>query len=127
MTTIQGKVWGHTSPIFERNNVEIHRIVGKKGGYCSKHRHQMKFNKFFVERGSLEIRVWKDDQGLIDTTILGPLQTCIVAPTEKHQFRVLEDNTVAYEIYWTEINANDIVRESSGGICVERGDTEQSD
>ena len=57
----QGKIWGETSPIFNKNNVEIHRIEIKKGGYCSKHKHEHKFNAFFVEKGKLQISVWKNN------------------------------------------------------------------
>lgn len=112
----QGKVWGLTSPIFNKNNVEIQRIVGNKGGYCSKHKHNSKFNMFFVESGRLRIRVWKNDYDLVDVTDIGPLQHCIVAPGEFHQFEVLEHNTIAYEIYWVEIDPSDIVRENCGGV-----------
>ena len=38
----QGKVWGQTQPLFNKNNVEIHRIETNKGGYCSKHKHEFK-------------------------------------------------------------------------------------
>ena len=39
---IQGKVWGSTSNLFSKNNVEINRITCDKGGYCSEHKHESK-------------------------------------------------------------------------------------
>ena len=52
-----GKVWGNTKNIFCKNNVEVHRIEAQKGGYSSKHKHNYKYNAFFVERGRLIIYV----------------------------------------------------------------------
>lgn len=117
---ITGKIWGSTSPLFYKNNVEINRIEGKKGGFCSKHYHRSKFNLFFVESGKLKITIWKS-YGLADETILGPMQTTIVKPGQYHQFEVLED-CVALEIYWTELDPDDIERESCGGIDFEPSD-----
>lgn len=111
---IQGKIWGSTQEILSKNNVEIHRINAKKGFHCSKHKHEHKYNAFFVEQGVLRVTVWKNDYDLVDETILSNQQMCVVYPKEYHMFEALED-TVAYEIYWVEISKNDIVRESCGG------------
>ena len=111
---IQGKIWGNTQNIFNKNNVEIHRIEIDKGGYCSKHKHIHKYNAFFVENGSLEISIWKKDYELCDKTTISDTQMTVVSPGEEHMFRALED-TVAYEIYWVELT-NDIVRSNHGGI-----------
>ena len=116
---MQGKIWGTTSSLFNRNNVEIHRLTCNKNGYCSKHKHVSKYNMFFVEKGCLEINIWKNDYDLVDKTIIRDQQTCIVAPGEYHTFRCLSDNTVAFEIYWVEISENDIQRESVGGVYSE--------
>ena len=96
---IAGKVWG-TTELLERNGVlEFHRIVTKKGGVCSKHLHEYKWNGFFVESGSLLIRG--------DYTK--------VKPGLLHQFESLED-CVAYELYWAEFPEKDIQRETVGHI-----------
>ena len=111
MNNIQGKVWGKTQPIFLKNNVEIHRIEAKKGGYCSKHKHEYKYNAFLVEEGKLKITTWKNDYDLVDETIV---ENTTCKPQEYHKFEVLED-TVAFEIYWVELSEKDIVRENCGG------------
>lgn len=111
----QGKIWGHTSEIFNKNNVEVHRIVGDANTHCSKHKHEHKFNMFFVESGSMTVKRWKNDYDLVDTTILDDGQSCVVPPGEFHQFFV-KDSCVAYEFYWVEISPKDIIRESVGGI-----------
>ncbi len=112
---IQGKVWGTTSSLFSKNNVEINRITCTKDSYCSKHKHASKYNMFFVENGSIEISVWKNDYDLVDKTVLKKHQNCIVPPGEYHIFRCLEEGTIAFEIYWVEIDSNDIKRENVGG------------
>lgn len=113
--SIQGKVWGITECLFSINNVEIHRIVVNKGGYCSKHEHKSKSNLFYVESGQLEVIIFRDDELVPDDrTILNQGQMSVVKPGEKHRFRALQD-TVAYEVYWSELDPDDITRYSKGG------------
>ena len=111
-----GKCWGTTSPIFNKNNVEIHRITGIKGARSSTHSHTSKLSMFFVERGKIAIIVEKNDYKLIDKTVLCTGQSTIIRPHEFHRFEVLEDDTICYEIYWTEIDPNDIVRKDCGSL-----------
>jgi mannose-6-phosphate isomerase-like protein (cupin superfamily) len=111
----QGKIWGFTSEIFSKNNVEVHRIEGNANSHCSKHMHEHKYNMFFVESGTMVIERWKNDYKLVDSTVLTAGQSCVVPPCEYHQFFV-QDDCVAYEFYWVEISSKDIVRESVGGV-----------
>jgi len=113
---ISGKVWGHTSRLFSKNNVELYRIWGKKGGKSSMHRHVSKISLFFVEKGKLKVVVEKNDYNLVDETILTAGQQMTIRPEEYHRFEVLENDTVAYEIYWVEIDSNDIQRKDCGSI-----------
>lgn len=108
-----GKIWGETKLLHANGVLEFHRIETVKGGVCSKHKHEFKWNGFFVESGKLLIRVWKGDYNLVDETILEPGDFTQVKPGEFHQFEALED-TVAFELYWAEFNHNDIVRETVG-------------
>ena len=108
-----GKAWGVTEALFNRNNVEMHRIEVDAGGFCSKHKHEHKWNMFYVEIGELEILTWKDG-GVIDCTVLKPGDNAAVPPGEFHQFRAITD-VIAYEIYWVDLHADDIVRETVGG------------
>jgi quercetin dioxygenase-like cupin family protein len=111
----QGKIWGFTSEIFGKNNVEVYRIVGNSNCYCSKHKHNHKYNMFFIESGKIKVERWKNDYDLIDETILQEGQTCVVPPGEYHRFSII-DSCVVYEFYWVEIDSKDIVRENVGGI-----------
>ena len=65
-----GKVWGATELIHANGVLEFHRINFNAGYKCSEHAHEFKWNGFFVESGKMLIRVWQDDQGLVDETIL---------------------------------------------------------
>tara|TARA_R110001583_G_scaffold194567_2_gene365775 strand:+ start:389 stop:739 length:351 start_codon:yes stop_codon:yes gene_type:complete len=110
----QGKVWGLTQEIFKNNNFELHRIETKKGGFCSIHRHLHKYNAFYIESGKLEITIYETDYDLIDKTIISSGDLTIAKPGTFHKFEALED-TICYEIYWVELNHNDIERKNVGG------------
>lgn len=111
---VSGKVWGQTSKIFSKNNVEVYRIEGKRGGTSSMHRHTSKISQFFVEEGSIAVLIEKNDYDLTDRTVLSKGQSTIVKPNEYHKFEILEDNTVCYEFYWVELDGDDIERRDCG-------------
>ena len=114
MNTIEGKVWGTTEPLLQSPAIEIHRIRVNLGGYCSQHKHQSKINAFYVIKGELEIQRWKD-YGLCDSTHLFAGNMSVVPAGEMHKF-IAHQETEALEIYWAELNHNDIQRENVGGI-----------
>lgn len=113
----RGKIWGSTECLFNKNNAEIHRIEVKKGGFCSLHKHEHKHNLFYVEHGRLQVIIYRTDAGkqIEDRTILEQGDMTFVQPGELHLFEALED-TIAFEIYYAELNPNDIIRENCGGI-----------
>jgi mannose-6-phosphate isomerase-like protein (cupin superfamily) len=108
-----GKIWGQTELIHANGVLEFHRIEYKAGFKCSEHEHQFKWNGFFVESGKMLVRVWQEDQGLVDETILEAGDFTQVKPGKIHQFEGLEDG-VAFELYWAEFNHDDIVRRTAG-------------
>jgi len=111
---IAGKVWGQTELIHANGVLEFHRIDFRAGGVCSKHKHQFKWNGFYVMSGRMKVSVWqKDQQDLVDETILGPGDFTRVKPGYMHQFEGIEDG-VAFELYWAEFNHDDIQRETVG-------------
>ena len=55
-----GKVWGNTKQILKTPFVEFHRIVVENGMRCSKHKHEHKWNAFFVENGVLDVHVFSE-------------------------------------------------------------------
>lgn len=108
-----GKIWGSSCLLFNNNNVEIHRIVINKNTRCSKHKHDHKYNIFFVESGKILIKEWKNDYNLIDETTLNHGEMCSIKPGNFHEFHGLEDSIV-YEIYYVSLDTNDITRENTG-------------
>jgi mannose-6-phosphate isomerase-like protein (cupin superfamily) len=108
-----GKIWGQTELIHANGVLEFHRIEYKKDIACSKHKHEFKWNGFFVESGKMMVKVWQKDYDLVDETILNPGDFMRVKPGVFHQFIGLEDG-VAFELYWAEFDHNDIKRETVG-------------
>ena len=108
-----GKIWGSTELIHANGVLEFHKIDFKAGGVCSKHKHQFKWNGFYVVSGRMKIRIWQKDYDLVDETILGPGDFTRVKPGLMHSFEGMEDG-VAFELYWAEFNHDDIQRESVG-------------
>ena len=110
---IDNEVYGQTELIHANGVLEFHRIEYKKNVACSKHKHEFKWNGFFVESGKMMVKVWQNDYDLIDETILNAGDFMRVKPGVYHQFIGLEDG-VAFELYWAEFDHNDIKRESVG-------------
>jgi len=94
--------------------VSAHYLNIKKGGYCSEHKHDHKYNVFFVISGLLKITIWRDEN-LKDTTILADNQTTAVPPGFWHSFEALKD-TKAVEVYQVILEDPDIERRSQGGV-----------
>jgi mannose-6-phosphate isomerase-like protein (cupin superfamily) len=113
MSNKAGKIWGQTELIHANGVLEFHKIDYKAGGVCSKHKHQFKWNGFYVVSGKMKIRVWQKDYDLVDETVLGPGDFTRVKPGLMHSFEGIEDG-VAFELYWAEFNHDDIQRESVG-------------
>ena len=55
MSNKAGKIWGSTELILANSSLEFHRINFKKGGVCSKHKHEWKWNGFYVMEGEMKI------------------------------------------------------------------------
>jgi len=112
----EGKIWGNTIDLLKSPAVEIHQIYIKPKAYCSLHKHQTKFNAFYVISGKLMIERWKNDYDLVDQTILHAGDFTVVPPGEYHMFTTLDECVSGLEIYWTELNHADIIRKNSGGL-----------
>jgi len=113
----QGKLWGKTQLVFAFNSTEAHGITVNKGGYCSKHLHKTKWNRFLVLQGELLVRIFFDKG--VDETIIGPGGVTDVPPGVLHQFEALSD-VLAVEFYWVPLEAGDIERPEGnvGGMNV---------
>ena len=110
---IQGKFWGSTRCFFENSTSEVHYIEANKGGYCSRHYHQDKWNRFIVLEGKLKITIYKESDE--DVTVLTDGMFSDVPPGVEHRFEALE-NSKALEVYWVnDLDPKDIVRKDTGG------------
>ena len=111
-----GKIWGETELLHANGVLEFHRIQFKEKTQCSKHKHQFKWNGFYVESGELLVRVWsREDEIDVDVvdTILKPGDFMQVKPGLYHQFEGVKAG-IAFELYWAEFNHNDIIRQTFG-------------
>ena len=111
------KIWGTTELIFAKNNTEVHRITVAAGGFCSEHVHQHKWNRFYVESGTLLVRRSVSGGGSeldMFACKLSAGQSFDVQPGVWHQFEAKEA-TIAYETYWVELG-EDIERRTQGGV-----------
>ncbi len=110
---VQGKFWGTTRCFFENSTSEVHYIEAEKDGYCSRHHHKNKWNRFIVLEGALKVIIYKQDSE--DETVLTSGMFSDVPPGIDHRFEALED-TKALEVYWIDgLDPQDIVRQDSGG------------
>lgn len=110
----EGKIWGTNILLFNNGVVQINQISIKKGGRCSKHKHEHKNNVFFIQKGKLLVEEWKTN-GLIDSTILEDEQSTEIKSGIYHRFTAIEE-TIAIEIYYLSLEENDIIREDTGTI-----------
>jgi len=123
----QGKIWGNTELIESNNSLEFHRIEFKKNVCCSEHYHQTKNNGFFIESGIMLVKVWPNKRDPVtkedilkmkagiryDKTVLHAGDYMKVPAGVWHQFVGVEDG-VAFELYWSDFDKEDIVRRVEG-------------
>lgn len=110
----QGKFWGSTRCFFVNDSCEVHCLEANEGGFCSRHCHKNKWNRFIVLSGRLKVIIFKDSGQ--DETILTTGMFSDVPPKVDHKFEALED-TVALEIYWIDgLDPGDIIRRDTGGM-----------
>ena len=110
----QGKNWGYTTEFFRNAMVSAHHLEIKMGGFCSEHRHQFKFNSFYVISGRLELTIWRGD-GTKDVTVIGQGQSSAIPPGFFHKFRGITD-VECIEIYQVLLIEPDIERRTKGGV-----------
>lgn len=101
------KVWGQRWLIHKDSTHATSYLELDKGTRCSWHRHQAKYNLFFVMAGRVGI---KTEHG---ETILEAGQTFIVEPGLWHEFRVYENSKMIEEMY-VAYDEGDIERQRLG-------------
>lgn len=103
------KPWGRTTLIFNDTNVAIYRAEIIKGGMCSKHYHEFKYNQFFLESGFLILKIWETENHYREI-FLHSGDSVTIDPKKWHKFLAIEPCNLL-EIYYTKLNLDDIIRE----------------
>ena len=111
----EGKVWGTTETLLVTPMIEVHRIKINPQSYCSLHKHEFKWNMFYVVKGMLCIEVQKNNYDLTDITELYQGQYTSVKPNEYHKFFTRDESVEALEVYYLNPITEDIIRKTVGG------------
>lgn len=115
------KVWGTARHIFSSPHCAVSILTTVKGGYCSRHKHSSRVNRFVVSSGSIDVVEYTEDgnsETLRKTLKAG--ETIDVQAGIIHRFEVNEPGLVV-EVYWPsnkydEVRLTDIERLDAGGI-----------
>lgn len=106
------KSWGEKWNIFQNDLCEVSVLYLKKNQRCSWHKHQAKFNLFFVVEGELYIKL-EDGESLLKKG-----QIFTTNPGEYHEFQTHLLNAQIIEIMYVWYDPEDIIRENIGGPLV---------
>ena len=110
------KVWGTTEFLGDFGGNHIHRLTVEEGGYCSRHLHRGRINWLYVESGILQIEEWALGLECAPyVTTRHARNSMVVRPKVFHRFTALEP-THCLEMYWAEVDDDDIVRADVGGV-----------
>lgn len=109
----QGKIWGYTTEISRNATVSIHHLEIKRDGFCSEHRHEHKYNLFYVISGVLELTIWRGKEK--DITIVNAGQSTKIPPGFWHKFKGITP-VECIEIYEVLLIGEDIERRTEGGL-----------
>jgi mannose-6-phosphate isomerase-like protein (cupin superfamily) len=90
--SVCGKIWGTTKCLFTDSISEVHYLEIVQGGFCSKHKHVKKWNRFVVLSGTLQIIIYKDNNEDVTTLTKGMITD--VQPEIYHRFKALEPTTL---------------------------------
>ncbi len=103
------KTWGEKWNFFQNDLCEVSYLDLRSNQRCSWHRHQEKYNLFFVLTGILYLKtewgVAEVQQGEIFTT----------RPGEWHEFQTHEKGCTLIEVMYVVYNSEDIERKTLGG------------
>lgn len=113
------KPWGTTRPIIRTPYLEQHVLEIKRGGFCSVHYHEKKWQALYVISGRLRMRTFNQAGKLECSHLILRGDHAICPPGLRHQFFAPVD-CIATEIYTPTshretLDPADIVRLSEGG------------
>ncbi len=107
------KIWGTTELVFDSFSATVNVLHVKKGGVCSWHYHDRKYNHFHVISGRFAVR-FRPGGKLTQVEMLpGESLTIYPGPEHRHEFEALEDSVVVETCFVKDersIDPNDIHR-----------------
>lgn len=109
------KTWGEKENIFCNDLCEVSILRLEPMQRCSWHRHQAKYNLFYVQDGAINIQM---EDG---TVRVNRGQIFTTRPGEWHEFQTGEHPARVIEIMYVKYEAEDIEREKVGGPIDESG------
>lgn len=107
------KTWGEKWNLFKNDLCEVSYLCLHPKQRCSWHKHQTKFNLFFVIDGELFIKTE------YDVARVGRYQFFTTRPGELHEFQTQEKPTKIIEVMFVQYDAEDIERLKLGGSLKE--------
>jgi len=112
---VENKVWGTTSKIHDNNLSKTSVLEIKRGGTCSWHYHEHRYNVFYVVSGKIVVRWCPSKHGEKHELYLLPGNSLIIAPGESHEFMAMVDSIVV-EVDYADNRPGDIVRLRAGFV-----------
>lgn len=106
---IEKKVWGMARHVFSDPMCAVSILETQAGGYCSRHRHAQRVNRFIVQSGAIDVVEYENDG--VTERIRIPMTAGDVHDVEAglwHRFEVRTGGVVV-EVYFP-AHAGDVVR-----------------
>jgi mannose-6-phosphate isomerase-like protein (cupin superfamily) len=103
------KSWGEKWNLHINDLNEVSVLYLQPNQRCSWHKHQTKFNRFFVIQGSLYI---KTESGVAEVK---EHEIFTTRPGEMHEFQTHDSGAIVMEIMYVKYDPEDIQRETIGG------------
>ena len=123
MNVVEQKVWGTARHVFDSQHAAVSILETVSGGYCSRHSHAQRVNRFIAQSGVIDV-VEYDDKGDEIRAInrLGPGEVWDVQAGVVHRFEVVEPGLVI-EVYFPakpgcKVSLDDIQRLDIGGRSI---------
>jgi len=107
------KIWGFKIRLLETATTVVDILTLKRGGFCSWHYHDFKYNLFIVLSGRVLIET--EDY----TKVLLKNDYYAVAPKIKHRFVAKSKAKLIEVMYTNPVLEDDIIREKQGGLIID--------
>lgn len=114
---LETKGWGTVRHAFDSPQCAVSILHTEAGGYCSRHYHEERVNRFVVVMGAIDVVLYSHpDLPETGRHRLNPGDVFDVDAQQLHRFEVVEPGIVV-EVYWPSatVRQDDIVRLDIGG------------